>query len=50
MTLRLRHDAGINPRQNGMNLDVEPCPTIMTSGISAFGDYWIDNDGATSHE
>lgn len=50
MTLRLRHDAGINPRQNGLNLDVEPCPTIMTSGISAFGDYWIENDGATSHE
>lgn len=45
MTLRLRHNSKINPRHNGMNLDLEPCPTVMTGGLSAFGDYWIEDDG-----
>lgn len=45
MTLRLRHSSKINPRHNGMNLDLEPCPTVMTGGLSAFGDYWIEDDG-----
>jgi hypothetical protein len=40
--LRLRHDSAINPSQNGLNLDAEPCPTVMTGGLSAFGDYWIE--------
>lgn len=44
MTLRLRHDSAINPRQNGMSLDDEPCPTVMTGGLSAFGNYWIEDD------
>lgn len=43
---RLRHSAAINPRQNGMSLDDEPCPTVLTGGISAFGErYWIEFDG-----
>ena len=46
--LRLRHDSRINPRQNGLNLDAEPMPTIMTGGVSAFGDYWIEDDGKLS--
>lgn len=45
VTLRLRHDSAINPRQNGMSLDDEPCPTVMTGGLSAFGNYWIEEDG-----
>jgi len=45
MTLRLRHNSQINPRQNGLDLDSEPAPTIMTSGISAFGEYWLEDDG-----
>lgn len=28
-----------------MSLDDEPCPTVMTGGLSAFGDYWIEDDG-----
>lgn len=32
MTLRLRHSRRINLYQNGLNLDVEPMPTIMTGG------------------
>ena len=43
--IRLRHNSAINPRQNGMSLDEEPCPTVMTGGLSAFGDYWIEDDG-----
>ena len=40
--LILRHSSAINPRQNGMDLEKEPCPTVMTNGLSAFGDYWIE--------
>ena len=46
--IRLRHNSGINPRQNGMSLDDEPSPTVMTGGLSAFGDYWIEDDGKPS--
>jgi hypothetical protein len=42
MVLILRHNSAINPRQNGLNLDVEPCPTVMTGGLSAFGNYWLE--------
>lgn len=28
-----------------MSLDEEPCPTVMTGGLSAFGNYWIEDDG-----
>lgn len=45
LVIILRHSSMINPRQNGMNLDLEPCPTVMTGGLSAFGDYWIEDDG-----
>ena len=38
----LRHNSAINPRQNGLSLDIEPCPTVMTGGLSAFGNYWIE--------
>ena len=40
--ITLRHNSAINPRQNGLSLDLEPCPTVMTGGLSAFGDYWIE--------
>ena len=45
MTLILRHNSAINPRHNGLNLDLEPSPTICASGLSAFGDYWIEDTG-----
>ena len=48
--IRLRHNSAINPRQNGMSLDDEPCPTVMTGGLSAFGDYWIEIDYTPPHE
>lgn len=28
-----------------MSLDAEPCPTVMGGGLSAFGSYWIEDDG-----
>lgn len=40
--IRLRHNSAINPRQNGLDLELEPCPTVMTGGLSAFGEYWIE--------
>jgi DNA (cytosine-5)-methyltransferase 1 len=42
MALILRHNSRINPRQNGLNLDEEPCPTITAGGLSAFGSYWLE--------
>lgn len=46
--IRLRHNSAINPRQNGLNLDREPMPTITCSGVSALGEYWIEDDGKPS--
>lgn len=43
MALVLRHNSRINPRQNGLNLDLEPCPTVTASGLSAFGSYWLED-------
>ena len=43
MALVLRHNSRINPRQNGLNLDLEPCPTVTAGGLSAFGSYWLEN-------
>lgn len=48
--LRLRHNSAINPRQNGMDLEKEPCPTVMTNGLSAFGDYWIETSQPPNRE
>lgn len=42
MPLILRHRSRINPRQNGLNLDEEPCPTVTAGGLSAFGHYWLE--------
>lgn len=43
MALVLRHNSRINPRQNGLNLDLEPCPTVTAGGLSAFGSYWLED-------
>lgn len=43
---RLRHDRPINPNLNGLNLDTEPCCSVVHTGLSALaGCYWIEFDG-----
>lgn len=43
---RLRHDRPINPSLNGLNLDTEPCCSVVHTGLSALaGCYWIEFDG-----